>query len=230
LDANVNIVWRVEQREEIERICTAIGNSNLVIADGHHRFEVAYGYYLTNKNRFNDLNYILAYLTDASTGLVILPTHRIVSLKDGADVLGGLKSYFKIEETSQDRLENKLKRDKNFSFGIFVKRKSYFLRISDEKILDEAFSGSVYRKLDTYILHEFVFPKLNIQPPILYTHNTAEAKKMATGGKVAFILRPVSLGAIFNIANKGYKLPQKSTYFYPKVYSGIVLRRFNPIS
>jgi len=77
-------------------------------------------------------------------------------------------------------------------------------------------------------LHQLILPLFKTKGAIEYTHSLGEAKKMAIKGKVAFVLRAVPLDAVFKIASQGFRLPQKSTYFYPKVASGVTIRRFKP--
>jgi uncharacterized protein (DUF1015 family) len=98
--------------------------------------------------------------------------------------------------------------------------------LKNEAILNKLFPASPYKKLNTYLLHQFVFPMIKTKGGIQYTHDIKEARKLSGSDKTAFILKSVSLSAVFDIANRGYRLPQKSTYFYPKVSSGIAIRRF----
>jgi len=227
LDGNENLVWKIIDKDTIEKICSEVNGKNLVIADGHHRFEVASGYYKRNKKRFKNLNYIMSYITDAQSGLVILPTHRVISVTDFDSALGKVCRYFDIKEIRSDsELVKKLEKERSFSFGIYRHGRFYLLRLKSEAVLDKLFPASPYRKLNTYLLHQFVLPLFKTEGNIQYTHDIKEAKKLAGKDKVAFILKPVSLSAVFEIANRGYRLPQKSTYFYPKVYSGIAIRRF----
>ena len=227
LDANENRVWKITDCDTIKKICSEVGGKNLVIADGHHRFEVASGYYKRNKKRFKNLNYIMSYITDAQPGLVILPTHRVISVSDFDGALCTFAGYFDVKEVKSDNsLTDKLKKENKFSFGIYRRGKFYFLKLKNESILDKLFPASPYKKLNTYLLHQFVFPMIKTEGGIQYTHDIKEARKLSGSGKTAFILKPVSLSAVFDIANRGYRLPQKSTYFYPKVSSGIAIRRF----
>ena len=228
LDNNDNKIWKISDKKTIEKLCKEIASNNLVIADGHHRFEISYDYYKKNPNRFENLNYILTYITDAQDGLVVLPTHRVVSLEDKLAIFSDkMKSYFDLQEVKNvSVLEQKLKKEKNFAFGVCFKNKVYFFKLKSAKILDKLFKNSVYKNLDTYLLHQLVFDIVKIKGSIEYTHDLQEAHKLAGKDKAAFILKPVSLSAVFNIANKGYRLPQKSTYFYPKVYCGMLMRRF----
>lgn len=227
LDGNGNLVWKITDCDTIKKLCLEVNGKNLVIADGHHRFEVAFGYYKRNKSRFKNLNYIMSYITDSQAGLVVLPTHRVVSVPDFDAALETLTLYFDIKEIKNSIiLTKKLESENKFSFGIYRQSKFYFLKLKNEAILDKLFPDSPYKKLNTYLLHQFVFPMFKLDGSIQYTHDIKEAKKLAGPGKTAFILKAVSLPAVFEIANRGYRLPQKSTYFYPKVYSGIAIRRF----
>lgn len=228
LDGNDNKIWKISDKKTIEKLCKEIEGNNLTIADGHHRFEISYDYYKNNKGRFENLNYLLAYITDAQDGLVVLPTHRVVLLEDERALFSDkMKDIFSTQQVKNTKiLEEKLKKEKNFAFGVCIGTKVYFFKLKDKKILDKLFKGSIYKELDTYLLHELVFGIVKIKGDIEYTHDLKEAREFAGKRKAAFILKPVSLQAIFAIANKGYRLPQKSTYFYPKVYSGMLLRRF----
>jgi uncharacterized protein (DUF1015 family) len=233
-EGNKNFIWKIEDRNKIRKICNEITKHRLVIADGHHRFEVSYDYYKKNKKKFKDLNYILAYITGAQKGLLLLPTHRIVRIEDG-DFLGKLKEYFYITKTKRETLEKKLKRKSScFSFGIYVDNHFYFIRLKKPSILDKIIPndnfnkelGRVYKQLDTYLLHNLVFSLLKIENEINYSHSIEEAIKIAGREKVAFILRQTPLKKVLDIANKGLRMPEKSTYFYPKVFCGMLIRGF----
>ena len=228
LDGNNNCVWKIDNPRDITKICREIDKHKLVIADGHHRFEVSYGYYQKNKTRYKDLNYILTYITDAQKGLLILPTHRIATFKmKKKGALDKLKKYFSIQKVSEASIDKKLKSDKGiFSFGMYMGRDFYFLKLKKEAFLDEAIDNPAYKKLDTCVLHKFVFPLLNVKGDFSYTHTIKEAKQMTKRNECAFLLRGLPLKTLFDMSHKGWRMPQKSTYFYPKVYSGITIRRF----
>ncbi|MCD6583910.1 MAG: DUF1015 family protein, partial [Candidatus Omnitrophica bacterium] len=110
---------------------------------------------------------------------------------------------------------------------IYAKGFFYFLKLKNEKILDKIFRNKEernYQKLDVYIFHKLVLEKFKVKN-ILYVHYLKELKRMVGSSKIGFILRPTSLKILFSLASKGYLLPQKSTYFYPKLPSGLVIRR-----
>lgn len=223
-----NRIWKIENEEEIKRICREVDKNKLVIADGHHRFEVAYDYFKENKKRFKNLNYILAHVTDFQKGLLILPTHRVVELDVPENVFWDeLKKYFSVTCVKKDVLEKKLKNKGTFCFGIYRDSAFYFLTLKNPRILKELLDKPIYKELDTYLLHHIVLSLFQRKGDIHYTHTIEEAQRAAIGkNKAAFLLRAVPLETVFKIANKSHRLPQKSTYFYPKIVSGIVMRRF----
>jgi len=225
-EANQNCVWRISDTNHTKIISKALDRCKLVIADGHHRFEISYDYFRKNKSKFKDLNYILAYVTDCQKGLNVLPTHRIVSTALRKDAFfDRLSVNFQIKEVSQRSVSLSLKRKGRFSFGICWKGKFYLLTVKNEKILDRI-PNKAYKRLDTYVFHHLVLPYIEKTGEMEYTHTVSEAKELAGRRKVAFLLKAVPLELIFEISSKGLRLPQKSTYFYPKVLSGITIRRF----
>jgi len=227
-DGNPSRIWKISDKQHIVKIGSAVNKCKLVIADGHHRFEITYDYFMKNKTRFKDLNYILAYVTDCQKGLNIMPTHRVATIEDkDIEFFKKLNKYFKVEKVSQSSLERKLKSHSGFNFGICKNSKCYFLSLKRRTALNKI-PNKLYRELDTYLLHRLVLPLFKLRGAIEYTHSFGEAKKMASTKKAAFILRPVPLKDVFKISSAGFKLPQKSTYFYPKVASGVTIRRFKP--
>jgi len=225
-EGNTNRVWRISDTKQIEKLSKEFGKCKLVIADGHHRFEISYDYFKNNRDKFKDLDYILAYITDCQKGLAVLPTHRVMELADTTqDILDKLKDSFDIKEVTEAVLAKKLRSAKVFCMGICKGSKFYFLKLKDLSLLKKI-PNKLYRDLDTYVFHQLILPLFKVKGNIEYTHTIKDAKKLAGKSKTAFLLRAVSLESVFKISSKGFRLPQKSTYFYPKVLSGIVIRRF----
>ena len=227
-DNNMNRIWKISDQKQIAKLTGAINKCKLVIADGHHRFEISYDYFKKNQKRFKDLNYILAYVIDCQKGLNVLPTHRVVTIQEKDDIFfSKLDKYFKITEVKPVSLKKRLKSQSAFCLGICKNNKCYFLSLKSPDILDRI-PDKLYRELDTYLLRELILPLFKVKGDVEYTHSLKEAKNMASKNKTAFILRPVSLDTIFKLSSKGLRMPQKSTYFYPKVMSGVAIRRFKP--
>jgi len=225
-EGNLNKLWKIQDKKEINDICKVLGNSKLVIADGHHRFEISYDYFKKNGDKFKGLDYILAYVADCQKGLVILPTHRVVTISDNKKIFfEKLEKYFIVKEVTQLNLDKSLKSSVEFCLGICREGKFYFLKLKDNALLNKITDKS-YRKLDTYIFHKVVLPLFNNAGDIEYTHSIEETKKLAHKNKTGFLLKAVSLDFVFDLAEKGIKMPQKTTYFYPKILSGMAIRRF----
>ncbi len=220
-----NRIWKISDKKEIQDLTFQIRREKLLIADGHHRYEVAYDFYQRNKNSFSYLNYILAYITDIQDGLLVLPTHRIVSIREGS-FLNKLQGYFYIFKVNKENLLKRLKARTIFSFGIYYRGNFYYLKLKDNCSLRKKGLKMVYKDLDSYILHNFVFELLGLKDNFLYAHSLEEIINLAYDDKVAFILRDIPLANIFKIIKMGLRLPEKTTYFYPKLLSGIILRRF----
>ena len=136
-----------------------------------------------------------------------------------------LKDYFTIKELKQSAIEKKLKQKGKFSFGIYRNRKFYFLELKKASLLNKI-PKKIYSDLDTYVFHQLILPLFESNGIIEYTHGLNDAKKIAGGEKTAFLLKAVTLDSVLKLASKGLRLPQKSTYFYPKVLSGVTIRRF----
>lgn len=227
-DNGQNRIWKISDSKQILKITKAVSRCKLVIADGHHRFEISYNYFKKNKKKFKDLDHVLAYVTDCQEGLNILPTHRVVTVLDKEDAFfSKLERYFDVKEIKPEALKKELEKQTQFCLGICRKNKCYFLKLKDLTSL-KCIPNKLYREIDTYVLHQFVLPLFKLKDAIEYTHSIEEARKMASKSKTAFVVRALSLDAVFKVSSKGFRLPQKSTYFYPKIMSGAVIRRFKP--
>jgi len=225
-----NRVWSIEDKETMSRIKKSFSQRNIFIAAGHHRFEVGYQYFKKMKGSIKDANYILAYFTDSSSGLLIFPIHRIVKTDVSKDkFLSEISRYFDIYRLDKKSFTPALfkKSSSDISFGLCANGNYYMIRLKSPRLLDIIFKkgkDSIYKKLEVYILHKLVLPKLK-HSEITYTHSWEEALRRRRG-KFSFIMKPTSIESVFDIAGKGSRLPGKSTYFYPKLLSGIVARRF----
>ncbi|MEK6590292.1 MAG: DUF1015 domain-containing protein [Nitrospinota bacterium] len=200
-------------------------------------------------------NYVMMYFTNTeSEGLSILPIHRVVhNLKDfdRERMHEKVGKFFNIESFSFNgnrdeemvRLkffsEMKGRREKGPVFGVYYGNNSYhLLTIKDEEIMDRFVTGSrpsIWKRLDVTILHTLLIEKtlgisdrnLREQNYITYTTNKDEAIKWVKDGKyqIAFFLNPTKIEDVQAIAKAGEKMPQKSTFFYPKLISGLVMNK-----
>jgi len=233
-----NSVWRLSDEGKIAEVRRKMKDAKIFIADGHHRFEVSLMY--LNLMRKEDKNYsadksyncVMTYFTPMEDeGLYVIPIHRIVKLK--AD-LNRLKDIFKVSRVdSVSVLEEKLKKStKNKRiFGLYYNKDYYLLELKDKKSSDNYFKQKKwFKNLDVAVLDFYVFGELLKirKEDIVYTKDIYEIKDLADNeGKFAFILRPINVRQIRDVALRGEKMPPKSTYFYPKPLSGLVMHKFS---
>jgi len=243
-------IWKLEDTETISMIQNELKNNILFIADGHHRYQTSINYAnemkkkTGNKSSFAPFNFIMVVLANMfDEGLSILPTHRFVKKSDVniKNCLIRLEKYFTIEEKIFDKkdaqtiskiiLEDIKTKDKH-KFALYTKDKYFVLTFKDEKIMDEFASdrSKTWRTLDVSILHKVVFEYVmginqdNLEDHIKYTRVDEEAIKFVNQGKYDFsvLMNATKINELKAIADSGEHMPQKSTYFLPKMLSGLV--------
>jgi len=248
-------LWKVSDEGFIDGLREGMLQCQCVIADGHHRYRSVLRF-REEHSELGDAAYTLCcFVNSFNEGLFILPIDRFVfGLKDlDIDkVLDRLKEYFDIEEVSDVNLlikkvdgtpvmVDKSVNLKNNVFGMYcyLNKKSYFLRLKDRSVLDGSYPDStdVYRKLDVNILHRLVFEGvLGISEEdqykgthIEYTKGNKRALEKLDDDKYqfAFFMNAPLMREIFLTARAGETMPQKSTYFYPKIYSGLVMNKID---
>lgn len=223
-------VWKVE-KEYNKQIAECFENiSALYIADGHHRAASAVKVALKRRQKYNDkdaeYNYFLSVIFDERQ-LHILPYNRIVldlNSKSEDEVLESISRYFDIKECPVQReIANR------HEFGMLLEDKFYILKAKKEIISDDTI-----KSLDVSILQDFVLePIFGIKDP-----RTDNRIKFAGGirgvefleselkcgrGKVAFLMHPTSMTELFAVADENKLMPPKSTWFEPKLRSGIFI-------
>jgi len=222
-DGTIVKLWKIQDPGIIEKIKKIMLNKKLLIADGHHRYETAVKFSNENKDLSPASDYIPLYFDCIEDkGILVLPILRMVrgadkeNLKDFAQNAG---KYFKVKKVKQ------LPVLKVGQLAAYVGKGVYY--IIDVRDKSKIPAG---RNLDLDILHELIIGKvLNISSDdkhIVYTKDKKELVKMVDCGQfqMGFLMSGFLVKAALDIASKGYLLPQKSTYFYPKVPSGLVMR------
>ena len=220
----------------------------LNIADGHHRYETALRYRQYERDNGAEPDaaseYVMMMLVPMeSDGLVVFPTHRIVhSLEsfDGRQMLINARKYFHVGEiSSYASLERNLKEEYSLgkiSFGAYFDGRYYLLTLKSNPTLEELLPElhETLRTLDVSVLHSLILEKLmgidkeNMakQINLKYTRDADEAvKEVNNGANCAFFLNPTRVEQIAAVGGAGQKMPQKSTYFYPKLITGLVMNK-----
>lgn len=249
-----NIVYKIEDTQTLSLIEKVMAHKTLLIADGHHRYETAMNYRnLQPVNADAEYNYVMSYFTNLDDeNLLVFPTHRIITKRiEPYDLLQKVKKYFDIVDFTFDGTNKKEvkaeflqaiedENEKQISMGLYMKNvnKFYLLKLREDVsgILDEFEVPDVLKKLDLTVLHKVLITKefgyseeeQMAQDGIKYIKQEREAFDMIDSGKAeaSFIMAYPKIKDIKEISEAGFRMPQKSTYFYPKLLSGIVI---NPL-
>lgn len=243
-------LWCVYDKEAISYLSDKMADKKLYIADGHHRYETALNFRNTySKDRCDEgerLNYCMMMLVNMENdGLVVFPTHRIVHSLHSFDkdvVLEECKKHFEIESIDEDKITSALSDAEENSKKAFVlclgESDFKLLTLKNEEIMSEilADKSAAYRNLDVSVLHSLVLEGLfkidkeNManQKNLRYTRDISEAIDSVKSGEAncSFLINPTMVTEIRDVALANEKMPQKSTYFYPKIITGLVMNRF----
>jgi uncharacterized protein (DUF1015 family) len=209
-------VWRVDEPKAVGAIRRALAPRPVLIADGHHRYSVSRDHHL--KTRLPGSDAVLCYFVpDEDAGLVVLPTHRIAakSLRARAESLATLKKFGTLAA-----LEAALARAKNpYAFGLI--ESGYHL--GTPKSANGCRSGLAVEWIGGQLLGDTAPDQLS------YTPDAALAQKKAKAvNGAAVLVKPFSVAQVRAAARKVGLLPQKSTYFFPKIATGLVFRPLAP--
>lgn len=244
-------MWIIKDEKAIADICSDFADRKLYIADGHHRYETALNYrnYLREQGLAKEgdaCDYQMMMLVDMEhPGLVVFPTHRLVRNLDSFNaerVIDGCKEFFDVTEHSDiNTIESTLMELYNQgkkAYAFYCGGSSYkLLVLKDTNIIKKLLpnASTATQQLDVTILHTLILEKIfgidaeNMakQINLTYTKIFDEAISSVQQGnsQCAFILNPTRVSEIREVASNGEKMPQKSTYFYPKMITGLVMNQ-----
>lgn len=258
-------LWTLCKPSVIEAIRAAMAKQTLFIADGHHRYETSLLYRdemrqaLRQKNGRQPYDYTLMYLNNIhDEGLVILPTHRVLSREacmgtEIEEILEDLREFFDVEPLKIDMgdLENEARRvmgllatagEQGIAFIMSLcKGRAFLLKLKPDAdldaMIDEEDVSPLIKRLDVTILHRYIInhawlgnPEIELDDQdVNYVKDAAQALSCMSHTKwgVAFLLNPTRIEQVCEIARAGMRMPHKSTYFYPKLVTGMVMRDMN---
>ena len=246
-DGTVNRLWRVDDGAALARVGLALKDTELLIADGHHRYETARAY-AEEIGGEGDHRYVLMCLVALQDpGLTVFPTHRLLSnLKDPEtqERLGAfLKDNFEVEEV--DRADLRPPDDDGsptpLTMGYIDShfQRPFRLTLKDQAIADAALRDypEPYRQLDTAVLEALILEgvlgmtedDISHLNGLGYSRTDEEALELVLSEEydAAFFLRSSPVTQVQEIAAAGVNMPPKSTFFYPKVPTGLL---FNPLA
>jgi uncharacterized protein (DUF1015 family) len=249
-DGITHRMWRLTDDETVNALVGALDDEPVLIADGHHRYETALNYRNECAQAAGDSwtggepeNFVMMLCVSMQdSGLIVLPTHRMVK-NVAAETIAALPekltAVFEVEKvlgTVAD-LVGLVNEGETIRVGMIAPDAQYVLTLKDgaerEALMDSQRSAA-YNNLDVTVLHRLILEreleigteKLAAGEHVAYNINAEEAAAKVAGGEyaVAFILRPTRVEQVRDCCASGDKMPQKSTYFYPKLTTGLVLR------
>ncbi|MEA2225064.1 MAG: hypothetical protein QOE67_346, partial [Solirubrobacteraceae bacterium] len=220
----------------------ATRDAELLIADGHHRYETMQAY-ADEVGGDGEHRYILMCLVALQDpGLTVFPTHRLVNrLDDGqrAALAQALQRDFEIAEVPIDEVAPAPGGGPlQLGYVTAQDERAYRLTLKAQAIADQALSGhsQAYRHLDTGVLETLLLKgALGLSDDdishfngLFYARDTAEAIAKVRSGEydAAFLMRPTPVAQVRDVAADGENMPPKSTYFFPKLLTGLL---FNPL-
>ncbi|MDX6600997.1 MAG: hypothetical protein QOF13_199 [Solirubrobacterales bacterium] len=242
-DGTVNRVWRIGDPEILAAVSERLAGAQLLIADGHHRYETARSY-RDEVGGEGAHNYTLMALTGLDDpGLTVFPTHRLLSGFAEPERMrtfgGGLRELFDSEEIELDAIDPAGEPGVGV-FGLYdsFHKQAHRLRLKDVAALDRRLEGKpeAYRRLDSAILETLVLKGLagmsdhdiDERNGLEYAKSIPAAIASVDAGdyEIALIQRPVPVEQVKAVAETEENMPPKSTYFFPKVMTGMV---FSPV-
>ncbi len=254
-DGVVQRIWKCEDEKVTDKVEELFKDKQLFIADGHHRYETGLRFrnHLIDKgvivDRDHDANFIMMFLIDMeNSGLVVFPTHRMVTELETFDLdkaLLGMKQYFDVTEITEAEIDEKLKAYENDKANVMAAPNGKFylsvMKADAECKLSEMNpdKSESYKGLDVTVLHSLILENIlgidkdNMakQINLKYTRDKDEAIDAVKSGKAncSFIINATRVEEIKAVALANEKMPQKSTYFYPKLITGLVMNRLGEI-
>jgi uncharacterized protein (DUF1015 family) len=242
-DGTTHRLWRIADREAIAAARAAFEPAELLIADGHHRYETARVYAEEVGRDEGGHRYVLMCLVALQDpGLTIFPTHRLVRGTDSEAqeaLARTLREHFEIEQVDPEDLRPP-DGDGPLEMGYIDSffQRAFRLTLKDPSVADELLAGHApaYRRLDTAVLEALLLKgPLRLSDDDIshfnglgYSRTDEEALALVRSKEydLAFFLRPSPVAQVREIAAAGETMPPKSTYFFPKLLTGML---FNPL-
>jgi len=252
-DGFTHTLWRLDDQNIVRTIIDELKQKILFIADGHHRYQTSINFAQEKRERTGNtdpnapFNYIMIVLCNMfDPGLSILPTHRFIKMPDVDldDLTKKLEKYFTVEkkpmtmrkkqyEKLGKTIMNDIETEHAHKFALYAKGAYYILTLKDDQVMDTlaADHSKTWRTLDVSILHKLILEQFfginekNLEDHVKYTRVDTEALQLVDEGHYdfSFLINATKIDQLKAIADASEHMPQKSTYFLPKMLSGLVM-------
>ncbi|MBF0506093.1 MAG: DUF1015 domain-containing protein [Nitrospirae bacterium] len=229
-------IYRITDESKTDLIIREFRDKDIFIADGHHRYEVALEFKKemdkkTGRKKGDTCpwDYVMMFLANMTDeGIAILPTHRLVRGISGNNIFRKLESDFAISRLPKtaDFLQT-LSKEENNVFGLYIDTEEdwYILKYQKDSLHD---IHPALRNLDVVVLHELILKRNLGIIDIAYEMDAAGAIEKIRRGDFdgVFFLNPTKIADVERVAMSHMRMPPKSTYFYPKLLTGVVINSF----
>jgi uncharacterized protein (DUF1015 family) len=233
----------IHDAQVIQKFIDVLSDKSIILADGHHRYESSLVYMdrqrAKNPNHQGNegYNFHLMYLTNTESGdLRILPTHRIIKGLENFDeeiILKKLESDFIIKPLEDADTLNEIIVGKPWAFGLMFKENTYKVRLKPEALSTMKWNfPEVVKRLDLTVMHYFIIEKVlgisgeeqRNSENITFDRSFSDCLQKVIKGEaqLAIITNEISIDEVKEVCHSGATMPQKSTYFYPKVICGFL--------
>ncbi len=241
-EGTVNTLWRIADGGAITGLQAALADAELLIADGHHRYETA-RVYAEEVGGEGEHRYVLMLLCPLSDpGLTVFPTHRLLTgLAGDTDkqqaIRTALMRDFDVEPIERGEIEPPAAEPGGpvaLGYMDAFHRQPYRLTLKDQAIADAALADMPppYRRIDTAVLEAIVLKgalgmsedDVSHLRGLAYSKDLDDALDAVESGRAdaGFFMRPTPVEQVREVAATGVSMPPKSTYFYPKVPTGLI--------
>jgi uncharacterized protein (DUF1015 family) len=223
-------LYRISERGTVDAIRTMMASKKVLIADGHHRYETSYKYAQENHADAKKGYVLCTMVSSQDTGMFVRPTHRLIrNLRfQENELLEAMTKHFSVRQVKDAAAAGDIM-DKATAptFGLlFPSGRAVVAEFS-------APAGDILWSVDTYVCQEIILKGILYAMPkgneleIEYDHDAASVEKKVRSGKgdLAILVRAPTLEMTWKVAQSGRKMPKKTTYFWPKIWSGFVLYR-----
>lgn len=248
-------LWVIDTPDLLQKIQKQMKPLQIFIADGHHRYETALKFAQDNPIMAGADHLMMTLVNLYDPGLVILPTHRLITKSNLAQnqLIAALQEDFLVEGIQTSNAASiagllsdmaKLNEDEGIKdgqvFGLYLGNGLlYSLKLRDSSIIDSkmpADRSKAWRSLDVSVLQKLIFEnilgigmeELAGGEIVQYTRDAGESMSKVDDGShgMAFLMNPTLIPEVTEVAANGEKMPQKSTFFYPKLITGLVINKF----
>lgn len=241
-DGVKHILYRIPEEFETD-VFEALYDSQIFIADGHHRYETALRYRNEMRSVYGNIEdawyeYVMMTLVPLESNMLVLPIHRLVNLESALNernLVDKLKAFLEVTPVpGSEHLKTAIEGSSDAGvFGLITHANSFVLKVKPEalNILPDNIDEEI-KNLDTFILSHLIlknifgFGEADIESRVKFTSSFREIVETPKKdqSQIGFFLRPVSIEKIQKISLKGLTMPQKTSYFYPKLWTGLVMR------